>query len=149
MKFSTAAIPFALSLLCSLVRATIVSYDEAYDVASASLTTVACSDGPNGMLTRNFTTFGSLPKFPYIGGFVGVAGWNSPNCGSCHQLTFTNVTSGAKKSINILVIDSTDVGYNVALAAMNELTGGRAKALGRLNVTDISVNRSVCGLKCK
>lgn len=144
MKFSTTILPFVLCLLPSLVRATIVSYDEAYDVPGASLNTVACSDGSNGMLTRNFTTFNSLPKFPLIGGFVGIAGWNSPKCGSCYQLTYTD--AGVKKSINVLMIDSTKEGYNIALAAMNQLTGGRAKALGRVNVTDIRVSPSVCGL---
>lgn len=29
-----------------------VSYDETYDNASGSLLTVACSDGPNGMITK-------------------------------------------------------------------------------------------------
>lgn len=149
MKFATLAIPPVLSLLPSLVRAVIVSYDEAYDVPSASLTTVACSDGPNGLLTRGYTTFGSLPKFFHIGGWVGVEGWNSPQCGSCHQLTFTDVTSGVKKTINILAIDSTSLGFNIALGAMNELTGGRGKALGKVNATDITVRPSVCGLNCK
>lgn len=148
MKFSTALVCFVPSLLHSIVYATVVSYDEVYDTRQTSLSNVACSDGSNGMLTRGYTTFGSLPKFPYIGGYSGIASWNSPNCGSCHQLTYTNGT-GAKKSINVLAIDKTDEGYNIALAAMKELTGGQAEELGRVSVTDIVVDRSVCGLNCK
>lgn len=138
--------PFVFSLLPSLIRATVVSYDGLYDNPNTSLNTVACSDGSNGMLTRGYTTFGSLPKFPYIGGFVGVADWNSPNCGSCHQLTFTNTTSGVTRRINVLAIDRTDSGYNIALEAMDALTGGQGKALGRVAVAEASVSPSVCGL---
>ena len=70
-----------------------VSFDNIYDNSSGSLATVACSDGPNGLLSR-FPTFGSLPSFPNIGGAQAVAGHGSPNCGSCWQLTFNG------KSIN-------------------------------------------------
>jgi hypothetical protein len=146
MKISTSVIPFVFSLLPSLIRATVVSYDAAYDNQNTSLNSVACSDGSNGMQTRGYTTYGSLPKFPYIGGFVGIAGWNSPNCGSCHQLTYTNTTSGVTRKIHVLAIDRTESGYNIALEAMDALTGGQGKALGRVNVAEASVSPSVCGL---
>jgi Cerato-platanin len=144
MKFAIVA--SVLALLPSLARSVTVSYDQVYDNAGTSLATVACSDGSHGMLTRNFTTFGSLPRFPYIGGYVAIAGWNSPKCGTCHLLTYTDVASGKKKSITVLAIDSTNQGYNIAVAAMNDLTGGRAKELGKVEVTEISVNPSMCGL---
>lgn len=44
-------------------------YDTTYDNAGQSLSTVTCSDGTNGLLTKGFTTFGSLPTFPNIGAF--------------------------------------------------------------------------------
>ena len=57
-----------------------VSYDRGYDEASRSLTSVACSDGENGLLTRFGWEFqGSTPQFPNIGGVPAVGGWNSPN----------------------------------------------------------------------
>ncbi len=53
---------FALtSFLCAIIVALAsptttttvsVSYDQTYDNAAGSLDTVACSDGPNGMLTK-------------------------------------------------------------------------------------------------
>lgn len=56
-----------------------VSYDTGYDDRSRSLNVVACSDGSNGLITRyGWQTQGSIPRFPYIGGYEGVAGWNSP-----------------------------------------------------------------------
>ena|SRR6266550_5656796 len=68
-----------------------VAYDTAYDDSTASLNTVACSDGPNGLETLGYTTLGSLPSFPNIGAAYAVAGWDSPACGTCWQLTYTNV----------------------------------------------------------
>ncbi|KAH9022613.1 hypothetical protein EDB84DRAFT_494826 [Lactarius hengduanensis] len=65
MKFTSTIVSFAA--LFSVALAVDVRYDTAYDNAQASLTTVACSDGTNGLLTKNFTTFGSLPSFPNIG----------------------------------------------------------------------------------
>ena len=55
-----------------------VSYDTGYDDASRPLSGVACSDGKNGLITRyGFQTQGNIPNYPNIGGYVGVAGWNS------------------------------------------------------------------------
>ena len=106
-----------------------VSYDQTYDNASGSLDTVACSDGPNGLETKGYTTFGSLPHFPNIGGAAAVAGWNSPQCGTCWQLTYNG------KSINVLAVDHTDSGFNIALGAMQSLTGGNAIDLGVVTAT--------------
>ncbi|KAJ7274454.1 eliciting plant response-like protein [Mycena haematopus] len=120
-----------------------VAYDETYDDASTSLDVVACSDGPNGLETKGFTTFGSLPKFPFIGAAGAVAGWNSPQCGTCWQLTYapTGVT------INVLAVDHAGAGtFNVALEAMNVLTKNEAVELGRVTVTSKQVASSVCGL---
>lgn len=38
---------------------------------------VACSDGANGLETKGYSTLGSLPNFPYVGGAPAVTGWNS------------------------------------------------------------------------
>lgn len=138
MKFSAL---FALALLGPYTTlADEVSYDTAYDNSAASLSTVACSDGANGLITRGFTTFGSLPGFPHIGGAAAIAGWNSPSCGTCWTLTYTNMT------INVLAIDVAKYGFNIALSAMNHLTNGNAVQYGRINVTSTSVAPSVCGL---
>jgi hypothetical protein len=143
MKFTSFAI-VALALP-ALTLATTVSYDETYDKGSKSLDTVACSNGENGLETQGYTTFDSLPNFPYIGGASAVAGWNSPNCGTCWKLTYTN-SKGKKKSINVLAMDHADNGFNIALEAMNDLTGGQAKQLGRVDVTSKQVAASNCGL---
>ncbi|KAF7970192.1 hypothetical protein HWV62_24838 [Athelia sp. TMB] len=145
MKFATAAIAALLIPVGALAATSTLSYDQTYDTKSTSLSTVACSDGTNGLLTAGFTTFGSLPKFPYIGGAQAVAGWNSPNCGSCWNVTYTN-SKKVSKSISVLAIDHTDSGFNIALEAMNTLTGGIAKELGRITVTSKEIAASNCGL---
>ena len=105
-----------------------------------SLSTVACSDGSHGLLTKGFSTFGSLPHFPNIGGAQAVGGWNSASCGSCWQLRYKG------KSINVLAVDHTDAGFNIAKAAMNTLTGGHAEEFGRVDATATQVSASACGL---
>jgi len=123
-----------------------VAYDQTYDNASNSLNIVACSDGANGLETRGFTTLGSLPKFPFIGAAGAVEGWNSVNCGTCWQLTYTNAT-GVKKTIDVLAVDHAAPGtFNVALEAMNTLTNNQGVQLGRVTVTSAQVAASVCGL---
>lgn len=143
MKFTITAA--AILALAAPSFAVTLSYDNIYDAKSTSLNEVACSDGSNGVENLGYTTFGSLPKWPYIGGAAQIAGYNSKSCGTCWQLTYTN-TKGVKKSINILAIDHTDSGFNIAQAAMDDLTGGQAVHLGRVDVTSKQVNASVCGL---
>lgn len=46
----------------------------------------------------------------------------------------------------MLAVDHAGAGFNIALAAMNELTNGQGVALGRVNVASSQVAASVCGL---
>ena len=132
------------AILLSSVCAFTATYDTGYDNEKRSLSTVSCSDGSNGLLTRGFTTLKSLPMYPYVGGAPAVTGWNSSGCGTCWTITYKNAT-GAAKSINLLAIDRSS-NYNMPTAAMNELTNGQAIILGRVPVTDVKVHPSVCGL---
>lgn len=153
------------SLLAALVAVpvvlgatTSVSFDPVFDNAANSLDIVACSDGSNGLLTKGtcsrsplttplvtdystgFTTFGSLPSFPNIGGAPAVGGFNSAACGTCWQLTFNGT------SINVLAIDVGPKGFNIAQEALDTLTHGNAVQLGRINATTKQVAASACGL---
>ncbi|OBZ72579.1 Allergen Asp f 15 [Grifola frondosa] len=124
----------------SAVQTLQVTYDQTYDVASNSLVIVACSNGVNGLLAKGFTTFGSLPDFPFIGGAQAVEGWNSPNCGTCWQLQYGNTT------INVLAIDHAGSGFNIGLDAMNKLTNNQGVDLGVVEVVSVRTAESVCGL---
>lgn len=102
---------------------------------------MACSDGANGLITKyGWQTQGQVKGFPHIGGAQAVAGWNSPNCGTCWQATYNG------RSIYILAIDRASQGLNIAFSALNELTGGNAEQFGRVDavVKQVSVNN--CGL---
>jgi hypothetical protein len=59
-----------------------VSYDEGYDKGGRSMRAVSCSDGNNGLITNyGWQVQSDIPHFPYIGGSVDIAGWNSPSVG--------------------------------------------------------------------
>lgn len=129
---------FALCASAVLAQTTVsVSYDQIYNQSTESLNYVACSET---LESYGYTTFGDLPNFPYIGGAAVVTGFDAPACGSCWQLTYEANT------INILVIDSTATGFNIATSAMNNLTNNQAMFYGRVNATATSLDASVCGL---
>lgn len=119
-----------------------VSYDTKYDVGASSLTTVACSDGVNGLITQGYTDFASLPGFPNIGGALTIPAWNSPNCGKCYALHYSN--GKIDNTINVLAVDSAPGGFNLGLQAMNKLTNGLAEQLGRIDATYVEVDASAC-----
>jgi len=146
MKIAALVFSFCLLELSTgtLAASASLSYDKIYDNKSGSLSTTACSDGSNG-LASSYPTFGNLPSFPYIGGVQAIAGWNSPYCGSCWSVTYTS-DKGVSKSINVLAVDVGKDGFNVALEAMNALTGGLATQLGRITVASQQVNASACAL---
>ncbi|KAL5536600.1 hypothetical protein ACEPAF_423 [Sanghuangporus sanghuang] len=131
------ALPSAL-ILSALAQQ--VTFDPVYDNANQSLTTVECSTGTNGLITRNFTTFDSLPTFPFIGGAQAVEGFNSDQCGSCWNITFNGT------SIVVTAIDYAASGFNIALSAMNNLTNGQAEQVGVVQATATQLNASACGL---
>nr|AGL40518.1 cerato-platanin 1 [Crinipellis campanella] len=144
LKLAAILVPIALALFPSSTDAVQLQYDTIYDNSNGDLNTVACSDGPNGMLTAGYSTFGSLPKFPFIGAAEAVQGWNSAACGTCWELTYT--TKSAKRAINVLAIDHASLGLNIAKKAMDQLTGNQAQELGKIDVQARQVPSSVCGL---
>ncbi|KAJ3719933.1 snodprot1 [Lentinula raphanica] len=143
MKFFSILVP---AFAAAFVAADTLQYDPIYDQGSESLAVVACSDGANGLLTQGFTTFNSLPTFPNIGAFGAVTGWNSPECGTCWQISYTN-SNGATKTLNAIAVDHAGSGLiNLSEEAMNTLTNGNAVQFGAVQVTATQVAKSACGL---
>jgi hypothetical protein len=126
--------------LFSVASAVDVRYDTTYDNAQGLLSTVACSNGANGLLTKGYTTFGSLPSYPNLTAAQAIAGWNSPACGSCWQITYGEV------SVNVTAIDRAGDGFNLSLEAMNSLTGGNAVQLGIVDARATQIDPQYCGL---
>ena len=58
----------------------------------------------SALTTGGWTTLGQASGFPNIGGAFAVAGFDSPNCGTCWELTFNGT-----KSITILALDTAPV----------------------------------------
>ena len=56
-------------------------------------------------------------------------------CGTCWAITFNRTT------INVLAIDQASGGFNIAQAAMDQLTNGFARFLGRVNATAVMVGQ--------
>ncbi|KFX89471.1 hypothetical protein O988_08623 [Pseudogymnoascus sp. VKM F-3808] len=130
----------SLAALASAVSAITVSYDTGYDNDARPLTEVACSDGENGLITRKgWHTQGDIPT-PYIGGAQAVEGWNSLNCGTCWRLDYKG------RSINVLAIDHTDAGFNIAQEALDALTNGQAVQLGRIDAQATQIAANICGM---
>jgi hypothetical protein len=141
MKLTSVLFSIATIVVAASAQTTqTLAFDTTYDDSSLSLSSVACSDGANGLETKNYTTLGSLPTFPNVGGVYTVTGWNSAACGSCYQVTYGSNT------VAILAVDVSKEGFTVSQQAMNTLTGGLAAELGRVDVTATQVDASVCGL---
>ncbi|KAL5536653.1 hypothetical protein ACEPAF_476 [Sanghuangporus sanghuang] len=138
MNFTTLFTTLLFATASFAVRA---GFDNTYDDADASMNIVVCSDGANGLASR-FPTFGSVPTFPNIGGASAIPGWNSPQCGTCWQLTY----SGTGNSIFVTAIDHADDGFNLSQEALDTLTNGRAVEFGVVDVTATRVDSSACGL---
>ncbi|KAJ3483676.1 hypothetical protein NLI96_g6158 [Meripilus lineatus] len=115
-----------------------LTYSGQYDNAKLSLTGVACSNGPNGLLTKGYKTLGDLKNFPYVGAAQYIEGWNSANCGSCYKLIW-----GAN-SIYVLGVDHVANGFVISKAALDKLTGGQAVQLGKTDAAVIGVPSSYC-----
>ncbi|KAH7890644.1 Cerato-platanin [Phlebopus sp. FC_14] len=138
-KLSTALLALVFAIPSSLAQSTqTLSYDTNYDNANLSLSSVACSDGSNGLESKGYTTLGSLPAFPYVGGAYTVTGWNSTACGTCYAVTYGSNT------INVLAVDVSKAGFTVSEEAMNALTNNEAVALGRIDVSALQVNATAC-----
>ena len=144
MKFTSTIL--SLAALISVASAgptpsgSVVRYNTFYDNAQTSLNDVACSNGDNGLVTKGFPTFVSLPSYPFIGGVSAVKGWNSPECGSCWELTY----SGTGNTIYVTAVDTISDGFDISLAAMNVLTYGQAQQLDSVNVQAQEVAASYC-----
>ena len=91
MFFSNKAL--SIFSLAAAVSALSVSYDQGYDDASRLMTAVACSDGPNGLITKyGWETQGAIPKFPNIGGWEGIEGWGSTNVRNSMRQRLSNLS---------------------------------------------------------
>ncbi|KAG1885067.1 Cerato-platanin-domain-containing protein [Suillus subluteus] len=130
MKFTLAVtLISALALPVFAVPAN-VTYDTAYT-------------NPNSSLANGYTTFGSIPSFPNIGGVPG-ATWNSTLCGTCWSLKYTT-SCGVQTTIFITAVDAAYT-FNVSPQAFNNLTNGTDVVTGKVAAEVTQVAASNCGM---
>ncbi|KAG1745943.1 Cerato-platanin [Suillus paluster] len=144
MKFTVVTALLSAFALPVFAVPAYVTWDPTYSNPYASLTTVSCSNGSNGLLTKGYTNFMSLPSFPNIGGVPG-ATWNSALCGSCWNLTYT-APSGNHNTISITAVDSAST-YNVSPNTFSALTNGTVSLeTGKFAVEATQVAPINCGM---
>ncbi|KAG2071371.1 Cerato-platanin [Suillus decipiens] len=120
-----------------------VTWDATYSNPNASLNIVSCADGKNGLLALGYTTFSSIPSFPYIGGVPGGI-YNSTLCGSCWGLKYAT-PSGIQSTVYITAVDDSEA-FNISPEAFSALTDGTGFAAGIVKVRALQVAASKCGI---
>ena len=146
MKFFIVAAALGIATPAFLQGTYSLYYDTTYDQGDKSLNTVTCSTGEHGLLTRGYKTFGDLPTSPFIGGAPQIQGWNSPNCGTCWELTYTD-PNGIPGSLSFTAINTAAQGtFTISIEAMNRLTSGNAMTLDGVSITATQLSASQCGL---
>ncbi|KAJ3048920.1 hypothetical protein HK097_010076 [Rhizophlyctis rosea] len=96
-----------------------VAYDEIYSDPSTPLTSVACSNGENGLKSKGYTTLSEVPSFPYLAASP-FADWNSTEYASSD-------------------------GFVVGKEALDDLTEGKAEEVGVVDVEWQNVDVWRCG----
>jgi Cerato-platanin len=127
------------STASAAANTTLATFDTAYDDASLSLSSVTCSNGENGLVTKGYNTIGDLPT-ANVGGAPTIQGWNDPNCGACYSLAYKNET------VYVLAIDVAIGQFNVAQKVLDKLTQGHAQDFGNVEVEYQQVDGKKCGL---
>jgi hypothetical protein len=117
-----------------------VTWDAVYDERHRSTNTVACSNGPHGLVAQ-YPELKDIPGFPFLGGVFDTK-WGSPNCGKCWRLT----DKKTKRSIHITAVDAAGTGFNIGKHAFIALNGGTVGA-GTLEAEAVPVPRHHCGFK--
>ncbi|OJA17198.1 hypothetical protein AZE42_00171 [Rhizopogon vesiculosus] len=143
MKFTFITALLSAVALRAFAVSVYVTYDYTYSNSDGSLNNVACSNGANGLLSKGYTTFGSLPSFPYLGGVPG-ASWNSTLCGSCWAVKYA-MPNGTQNTIYITAVDLAAT-FNLSPEAFGNLTDGTGFAAGKVRARAVQVNETKCGM---
>ncbi|KAF3390732.1 Heat-stable 19 kDa antigen [Talaromyces pinophilus] len=143
MKFTTLhatlfTLSTSLALAANSTETATATFDTAYDDTDLSLSTVTCSNGENGLVTKGYGTIGDLPTQD-VAGSLTIKGWNDANCGACYSLSYKNET------VYVVAIDAAVGEFNVAQKVLDKLTHGHAQEFGSVTVDYEEVDGSKCG----
>ncbi|RXW25321.1 hypothetical protein EST38_g496 [Candolleomyces aberdarensis] len=147
MKFAFtslfATLAYTLVAVAQPPLQTTINFDDRYCVGSTSLQTTACSTGENGLITRGFPTFGSLPTFPAIAGSQFVEGFNSTSCGACWEVFDPNTG----RSVFLTLVNTAPTGFTLCTDTLLALTGfNRTNVPNSIPVEARAIPAADCGL---
>ena len=121
-----------------------VTYSDFYDISVIQTNnTVLCG---RKLAAANYTTFGSIPGYPNIGGASDITE-DDAACGACRQLTYT--VDGKPNSIYFAVIDGDKKTDHVTLSSeayrnLTQLTGPTSQPTS-ITATVGYVDQTLCG----
>ncbi|KAI6099557.1 Cerato-platanin [Pisolithus croceorrhizus] len=147
MKFTAifaALVAFAVPQAVPAQAATLypVTYSVDYRLGNASLDTVACSNGANGLVTKGYTDFESLPTYPNVSGIPNLV-WNSTLCGTCWELSYL-FPNGTVNTVVVTAIDAA-FDFNLSPQAFGYLVGEAGYIAGEVTANVTQLNATSCG----
>jgi hypothetical protein len=142
MKLAT--VMLSSVFLASQAVATDLRYDSNFDyVKNLPLTSFACSDGANGLITKTGAqTLGQLKSKLRPNTYVaagGISGWNSPNCGQCWKGRAPN---GA--SLQFVLIDKATPSVVMGEEAFKILSPSKTLQEGHITIYVTQLPRASC-----
>jgi len=131
MKFSIFATVLSMVALAS-AKSALVTWDGIYDQPMTSVYSFSCGDY---LKNKGMTMLDMIPTFPDVGSARAIAGWNSPNCGTCYKLSYTP-SGGSPRRIIITAISTAqgNQDFVISKSGLDYLTNWKADALGSVTV---------------
>lgn len=145
MKFTAifaALVAFSIPHTTSAQTTTLVTYSIDYRFSNTSLSTVACSDGVNGLITKGYTDLGSLPTYPNVSGIPNLT-WNSTLCGTCWELAY-QFPNGTINTVVVTAIDAAAT-FNLSPQSFGYLAGITGYEAGEVTANVTQLNATACG----
>ena len=139
-SFALTSALLSLAALCNaqIQIITQATFSSKYDCASSPPTNFTCSSS----LEPTFPTCESIPLYPAIGGYSGIAAsdFASPECGTCWHLQ--DQETGV--SVYFTAVDTAEEGFVLSEETFRALTGAGIGAVAQIFATQVDV--SFCDL---
>ncbi|KAI6147100.1 Cerato-platanin-domain-containing protein [Pisolithus tinctorius] len=145
MKFTAvfaALVVFAIARATSAQTTALVTYSDDYELSNTSLSTVACSNGANGLITKGYTDLGSLPNYPNVTGIPNLT-WNSTRCGTCWELAH-QFPNGSINTVLVTAIDAAAT-FDLSPQTFSYLAGISGYEAGKVTANVTQLDASACG----
>jgi hypothetical protein len=139
-------IPFIIPLTAIFTSASSfrVTHSIFFGIRDHPSTTVACG---TQLVDAGYPTFGSLPSFSNIGASYAVGTIDSPDCGSCWNISYTRSDDKTTTAIYVTAVDPASYDeFVVSPEAFSKLEGQQALYRELIYVEATRVQKGYCGL---